>query len=97
MRPGAMWICRPGRRRQERLTSPPLALDLHYLLTVYATDYWQAEALLGYALMMLHENPVLTRNDISNALQALSTSPEPYPGNPLTPFLGSSGSPTRSR
>jgi Pvc16 N-terminal domain len=74
-----------------RLTSPPLALDLHYLLTVYATDYWQAEALLGYALMMLHENPVLTRNDISNALQALSTAPEPYPGNPLTPFLGLSG------
>ena len=74
-----------------RLTSPPLALNLHYLLTVYATDYWQAEALLGYALMMLHENPVLTRKDISNALQALSTAPEPYPGNPLTPFLGSSG------
>jgi len=74
-----------------RLTSPPLALDLHYLLTVYATDYWQAEALLGYALMMLHESPVLARNDISNALQALSTAPEPYPGNPLTPFLGSSG------
>ena len=77
-----------GKTRQ---TSPPLALNLHYLLTVYATDYWQAEALLGYALMMLHENPVLTRNDISNALQALSTAPEPYPGNPLTPFLGSSG------
>ena len=80
-----------GADGKTRLTSPPLALDLHYLLTVYATDYWQAEALLGYALMMLHENPVLARNDISNALQALSTPPEPYPGNPLTPFLGSSG------
>jgi hypothetical protein len=80
-----------GADGKTRLTSPPLALDLHYLLTVYATDYWQAEALLGYALMMLHENPVLTRNDISNALQALSTAPEPYPGNPLTPFLGLSG------
>jgi hypothetical protein len=32
--------------------------------------------------------PGLARNDISNALQALSTPPEPYPGNPLTPFLG---------
>jgi Pvc16 N-terminal domain len=80
-----------GADGKTRLTSPPLALDLHYLLTVYATDFWQAEALLGYALMMLHENPVLTRSDISNALQALSTPPEPYPGNPLTPFLGSSG------
>jgi hypothetical protein len=80
-----------GADGKTRLTSPPLALDLHYLLTVYATDFWQAEALLGYALMMLHENPVLVRSDISNALQALSTPPEPYPGNPLTPFLGSSG------
>ena len=33
------------------LTSPPLALDLHYLLTVYGTADWQAEGLLGYALM----------------------------------------------
>ena len=74
-----------GADGKTRLTSPPLALDLHYLLTVYATDFWQAEALLGYALMMLHENPVLVRSDISNALQALSTPPEPYPGNPLTP------------
>jgi Pvc16 N-terminal domain len=80
-----------GADGKTRLTSPPLALDLHYLLTVYATDYWQAEALLGYALMMLHENPVLARSDIGNALRALSTAPEPYPGNPLTPFLGSSG------
>ena len=74
-----------------RLTNPPLALDLHYLLTVYGSDYWQAEALLGYALMMLHEAPVLTRNDINNALKALTTSPVPYPGNPLTKFIGFSG------
>jgi Pvc16 N-terminal domain len=74
-----------------RLSSPPLALDLHYLLTVYATNFWQAEALLGYALLLLHENPVLVRNDITTALQALSTAPEPYPGNPLTPFLGGAG------
>jgi hypothetical protein len=74
-----------------RLASPPLALNLHYLLTVYATEFWQAEALLGYALMMLHENPVIVRTDITNALHQLSQPPEPYPGNPLTPFLGDSG------
>jgi Pvc16 N-terminal domain len=54
-----------------RLKSPPLALDLHYLLTVYGSADWQAEGLLGYALMMLHENPVLTRDDISYALTHL--------------------------
>jgi Pvc16 N-terminal domain len=83
-----------GADGKTRLKSPPLALDLHYLLTVYATDYWQAEALLGYALMMLHENPVIVRDDITNALQALTPippTPEPYPNNPLTTFLGSSG------
>jgi hypothetical protein len=74
-----------------RLSSPPLALDLHYLLTVYGSDYWQAEALLGYALLLLHENPVLSRGDIANALTALTKSPEPYPLNPLTPVLGASG------
>jgi Pvc16 N-terminal domain len=80
-----------GADGRSRLTSPPLALNLHYLLTVYATEFWQAEALLGYALMLLHENPVIVRADITNALQALSQAPEPYPGNPLTPFLKSSG------
>jgi Pvc16 N-terminal domain len=71
-----------------RLTSPPLALDLHYLLTVYATDPWQAEALLGYGLLLLHENPVLVRTDITTALQHLNTL---YPTNALTTPLRSCG------
>src|ERR1039457_4850934 len=33
-----------------RLKNPPLALDLHYLLTAYASEDTQAEALLGYAI-----------------------------------------------
>jgi hypothetical protein len=80
---------------QRRLKSPPLALDLHYLLTAYGSDFWQAEALLGYALMMFHEAPVLTRADITNALTMLTNPPAPfqvpYPNNPLTKFIGSSG------
>ena len=55
-----------------RLKNPPLALDLHYLLTVYGSADWQAEGLLGYAVMMLHENPVLTRDDIRYALTHLA-------------------------
>jgi hypothetical protein len=63
-----------------RLKSPPLALDLHYLLTAYGSADWQAEGLLGYALMMLHENPVIARDDISYALTHLSGSNKLIPG-----------------
>ena len=55
------------------LTCPPLALDLHYLLTVYGTADWQAEGLLGYALMMFHQNPIISRSDISYALNNLAS------------------------
>ena len=55
----------------QRLSNPPLALNLHYLLTAYGSNYWQSEALLGYALMMLHESPMLTRQDIATAIQNL--------------------------
>jgi hypothetical protein len=58
----------------QRLSSPALALDLHYLLTAYGVDAWEAEALLGYALMMLHEAPVLTRDDVTNGLAAATSS-----------------------
>jgi hypothetical protein len=53
------------------IDNPPLALDLHYLLTAYGSDDWQAEALLGHALMMLHQFPVIARKDITLALNAL--------------------------
>lgn len=68
--------------------NPPLALDLHYLLTAYGSNDWQAEALLGYALLMLHENPVMTRQDIRNAFTAL---PVTDSGNPLSSHLNTSG------
>lgn len=55
------------------LSCPPLALDLHYLLTVYGTADWQAEGLLGYALMMFHQNPIISRSDITYALSNLSS------------------------
>jgi len=52
----------------ERLTSAPLALDLHYLLTAYGRADFQAEILLGYAMHLLHERPVLDRAAIRRAL-----------------------------
>ncbi len=51
-----------------RLANPPLALDLHYLLSVYSGGDLHAEILLGYAMQLLHEMPVLTREAIRTAL-----------------------------
>jgi hypothetical protein len=52
----------------DRLTNPPLALDLHYLVTAYGRTDFQAEILLGYAMHLLHERPVLDRPAIRRAL-----------------------------
>jgi hypothetical protein len=51
-----------------RISRPPLALDLHYLLTAYGNADFQAEILLGYAMHLLHERPVLDRAAIRRAL-----------------------------
>jgi Pvc16 N-terminal domain len=59
-----------------RLRNQPLALDLHYLLTAYGRENFEAEALLGYAVQTLHRTPVLARNDIQAALN-----PAPTAGN----------------
>jgi hypothetical protein len=53
---------------QSRLRNQPLALDLHYLLTAYGRENFEAEALLGYAVQALHQTPVLARADIEMAL-----------------------------
>jgi hypothetical protein len=53
---------------RQRLTNPPLALDLHYLLSAYSGGDLHAEILLGYAMQWLHETPVLTRTAIQTAL-----------------------------
>src|SRR5437870_3973262 len=46
----------------DRIRNPPLALDLHYLLTAYGTLDLEAEVLLGYAMQILHETPVLAHS-----------------------------------
>src|ERR1700722_10521624 len=70
------------------LKNPTPPLDLHYLLTAYAAEDTEAEALLGYAVTMLHENPVLPRAQIRTALQNLSAA---FPDNPLKGLLQFSG------
>ena len=70
--------------RGERLTNPPLAVDLHYLLTAYGKRDFEAEILLGYAMQMLHDVPVLTRDTIRRTLAP----PSPVGGSILPPALG---------
>jgi hypothetical protein len=68
-----------------RLKNPPLALNLHYLLTAYASEDTQAEALLGFGILMLHENPTMPRTQVNYALSHLPST------NPLASSLSGSG------
>ncbi|MDX2215559.1 MAG: DUF4255 domain-containing protein, partial [Oculatellaceae cyanobacterium bins.114] len=71
----------------DRLTNPPLALDLHYLLTAYSRENYHAEVLLGYGMQVLHEVPVLTRQAIRSAFTppgAASPPPGTSPPDRLT-------------
>jgi hypothetical protein len=54
--------------RGERINNPPLALDLHYLLTAYGAEEFHAEILLGYGMQLFHETPVLPRESIRTSL-----------------------------
>jgi hypothetical protein len=67
---------------RNRLSNPPLALDLHYLVSAYGASDLHAEILLGYAMQLLHERPVLARDAIRTALV-----PSPDVGTTLPPAL----------
>lgn len=54
----------------ERISNPPLALDLSYLLTAYGAGDFHAETLLGHAMFVFHEMPILTRDAIRAAIPA---------------------------
>jgi len=54
--------------RGERIASPPLAIDLHYLLTAYGSAELHTDILLGYGMQLLHETPVLDREAIAKSL-----------------------------
>lgn len=57
---------------RSRLSNPPLALDLHYLISAYSGGDLHAEILLGYAAQLMHEYPIITRAMIRTALNPLS-------------------------
>jgi Pvc16 N-terminal domain len=51
-----------------------LSLELHYLFTAYGAQDFQSEILLGYALQMLFEHPVLSSELMKKALTNISSS-----------------------
>jgi hypothetical protein len=67
---------------RNRLSNPPLALNLHYLISAYGAADLHAEILLGHAMQLLHENPVVPREAIRIALQ-----PPPDQAGTLPPWL----------
>lgn len=60
----------------ERINDNPLALNLHYLLTAYGAKDFYPEIILGHAMQLLHETPVLTRDSIRKALSPTPAPPE---------------------
>ena len=63
-------------------SNPSLALNLHYLISAYGAADLHAEILLGHAMQLLHENPVVPREAIRIALQ-----PPPDQAGTLPPWL----------
>jgi hypothetical protein len=51
-----------------RVSAPPLAIDLHFLLSAYGPNELDGEILLGWAMQVMHEQPVLTRDLVQTAL-----------------------------
>jgi hypothetical protein len=59
-----------------RVGNPPLALNLHYLVSAYGSTQaaqLAAEILLGWAMKVFHDNPVVPPQTIQDALSALAT------------------------
>jgi hypothetical protein len=47
-----------------RMTNPPLALDLSYMLSAYGARSFHSEILLGYGALVLHQTRVLPRDTV---------------------------------
>jgi hypothetical protein len=66
------WTPKPGNSNQ--LVPPPLSLNLYYLMTPYARNDPQtgnatAHGILGEAMRVFYENPVIPQNHLETGLQ----------------------------
>lgn len=55
-------------QKGERVSNPPLAIDLHYFLTAYGSEELHTDILLGYGMQLLHETTVLDREAIRRSI-----------------------------
>jgi Pvc16 N-terminal domain/IPT/TIG domain len=60
-----------------RLSNPPLALDLHYLVTAYGSAQFAPEILLAWAMKVFHDTPVVPSQAIQSALDGLAAQHQP--------------------
>jgi Pvc16 N-terminal domain/IPT/TIG domain len=60
-----------------RLSNPPLALNLHYLVSAYGSKQFDPEILLAWAMKVFHDTPVVPTQTIQNALNDLLSQPQP--------------------
>jgi hypothetical protein len=56
-------------RNSGELSYPPLALDLFYLLTPYASDALSAHQVLSHAMKVLHENSIIRGDQLAESLR----------------------------
>jgi Pvc16 N-terminal domain len=68
----------PARNGQgEALGNPPLALNLHYLVSAYGAQQFDPEILLAWAMKVFHDTPVVAPATIQAALTGLLSSGSP--------------------
>jgi len=65
----------------QRVRNAPLPLNLHYFLTTYGQGEFDCEILLGWAMQVLHETPILTRTLMQAKLNDLAN---PGGGHPVS-------------
>jgi hypothetical protein len=55
------------------ISNPPLAINLHYLVTAYGANPYDPEILLAFAMQVFHNTPVVPRSVIQSALIDLAS------------------------
>jgi hypothetical protein len=71
-------------------SAQPLLLELSYLLTATGAEEFHSEILLGSAMRLLHDTPVLTPDTIRAALEPLSPKKSKGQASPVKSALSSS-------
>ncbi len=89
----------PGKSRAGESGFPPLPLNLHYFITAYAPEDNEvlAQRVLGRAMSVLHDHPVLDSalirsalkdNDLADQVEHIRISPQPLSIDELTKLWG---------